>query len=181
MLCWFFRLMISDAADSDKDIGRLTRRHAARCAPCRQFYQSCHRVETGLRSEATHLGRAREPLPPRIRTGLSNRRGQTVSLRAVAVAACIAIAGLAGIYRLHVARPAQPPDMGWVSAPAVSDPVQEASAWAEAHPTDWVDLIKSPLATEMRNIAGDAESSIRFLVACLSVNPVDEATVTWSE
>jgi len=39
MPCWFYRFMISHAADSDRAPGGRTKRHIARCAACQSFYE----------------------------------------------------------------------------------------------------------------------------------------------
>ncbi len=173
MRCWFFRLMISGAADSDEQVGPLTRRHLARCASCRQFYQSCRVLDAGLRSEAAALGRTAGPLTRQIPGGVTNMQPQDRRLTARAVlvaAACLVIAALADVL---VTRRREPPEPPSPPPPAT---------WAGTYPAiAWPGVIESPLETEVRKITSNTESGIRFLVACLHVNPLSSGAVPPSE
>ena len=160
MRCWFFRLMISDAADSDRPLGPATRRHILRCANCRQFQRSCHLLAEGLRSEAT-------PASPASRTDFRSIRrwyAQRPIWAGFAAAACIVLVTLAGISLpgrpTKSVRPPLPP----VLAVAVMR-VDLTTAWTRA--------IETPLITEAQNLSNDAQSGIRFLVSCLSIRPFD--------
>jgi hypothetical protein len=165
--CWFFRCMISHAADSGRDIGPLTSRHTARCAGCRQFYQSCRVLDAGLRSEAADLGRTSGLLTRQMLAGLTNvqPQGRRLPTRAVLVAAaCLVIAALAGILMTQHRESPEPPS-----------PPRPAT-WAGTYPAiAWPGLIESPLETEVKKITSNTESGIRFLVACLNVSPLGGA------
>jgi hypothetical protein len=164
MCCWFFRLMISGAADSDKQIGPLTSRHMAHCASCRQFHQSCRVLDEGLRSEAADPGRTTGLLTARILAGLTKVRPRRRRLPAGAVfaaAACVALAALAGVLVTQNREPPEPP--------SPSPPVTLAGTYPAI---TWPGLIESPLETEVKKITSNTESGIRFLVACLNVNPL---------
>ncbi len=173
MHCWFFRLMISGAADSDKQVGPLTSRHTARCASCRQFHQSCRVLDAGLRSEAADLGRTSGLLTGQILADLTNMQlpDRRLPTRALyAAAACLVIAALAGILVTQHREP-----------PAPSSPPPPAT-WAGAYPAiAWPGLRESPLETEVRKITSNTESGIRFLVACLHVNPLSGGAAPPSE
>jgi len=161
MHCWFFRLMISGAADSDKQIGLLTSRHMAHCASCRQFHQSCGVLDEGLRSEAADPGRTTGPLTAQILAGLTKVRPRRRRLPAGAVfaaAACVALAALTGVLVTQNRELPSPPP-----------PVTLAGTYPAI---TWPHLIESPLETEVKKITSNTESGIRFLVACLNVNPL---------
>jgi len=169
-MCWFFRLMISLAADSGGPVGRLTSRHLARCASCRRFHESCHVIEETLRFDAAQYARASGQFTHGVLSRLasaqlSNRRRP---IRAVlAVAACIAIAAAAAVL---LTRPAtQPPGPSRATIAVFVPP--------DADPgTAWTRLIQRPLVAEAQSLTNDTESGIRFLVACLDVNPAYNAS-----
>ena len=52
MLCWFFRLRISEAMDGDGVLSRAAEKHIRHCANCREFHSRCVSLADGLRSEA---------------------------------------------------------------------------------------------------------------------------------
>jgi hypothetical protein len=169
MRCWFFRLMISIAADSDGCVGRATSRHMSRCADCRQFHQQCRLIGRRLRSEAggwqRASGRASRGVLARLDGG-PPPAAQDVRVRGIrvglAVAACIAIAAAATMFLTR--RPTESPAPPFVAAgPAIPVGMNP--------PTAWIGLVERPLTTEVRSLTRDTESGIRFLVACLRVGP----------
>lgn len=165
MLCWFFRFMISSAADTGSAIGQWTRRHIARCASCREFLQICRTIDMRLRSDAAAWrqgsGQLFHPLGPSL-AGMQPSSHISRIRVVFAAAACIAIATAAIFWFTTPTRPPQAPTttMGSLT-PA-------GPQWA----TKWTQLIKNPLATEAEHLTSDTESGIRFLVACLDVRPV---------
>ncbi len=56
MLCSIYQWLISSALDGDKPLGRLTRRHIARCHGCRAFWEGGIRLEDRLRADAPLAG-----------------------------------------------------------------------------------------------------------------------------
>ncbi len=156
MLCWFFRFMISNAADSGGSIGRWASRHAAHCASCGQFLQSCRAIDLRLQSEAPSW----QAVP--IVAGIQSP-GHVFRIRmALAAAACLAVG--AAVVFFHTI-PAKPPQ---VSSPAAAAIIPVDTPWT----AKWVELIPNPLAAEAKNLTSDTESGIRFLVACLDVRPL---------
>lgn len=172
MLCWFFRLMISDAADRNRPPGPMTRRHLRRCEGCRQFLQDCRLLDVRLRADTAGLkqlsGRLRGKTPASL--GRASRRRHTVPVRlAVATAACIA--GITMVGALVLPRTTEPHPQ----------PTKAIHAAAPAGvdldlATVWTNVVERPLAGEIGRLRTDTESGVRFLVACLSVNPLTSDT-----
>lgn len=156
MLCWFFRLMISDAADSDKGIGPWTHRHMEGCAGCRRFHRQCDMLAKGLRSETTWL--------PATNRADIHRIGRRLPRRPIwaglAAAACIALVALAGLTFLD-RQPAS------VSPPL--PPTFAVAALKMDLTTVWTRALDTPLIVEAQHLSEDAQSGIRFLVSCLSI------------
>ncbi len=165
MLCWFFRFMISSAADSGSPGNRWARRHVTHCAGCRQFLQSCRTIDIRLRSEADRWQQAPERPSPWILPHVTRMQPPNHGFRirmALAAAACLVIAA-AVLFSLST--PAGRPH---ASGPATTAFIPGGAPWA----TQWVGLIPNPLAAEAERLTGDAKSGIRFLVACLDVRPL---------
>ncbi len=164
MLCWFFRFMISSAADSGNPIDRWTSRHVTSCASCGHFLRSCRTIDKRLRSEAAGWQPGPEQASRRILLNFagmpSPSRGSRIRA-ALAAAACLAI-GAAILFSLSI--PARQPQ---ASSPAPIAIIPTGAPWA----VPWAELIRNPLATEAENLTSDTESGIRFLVACLDVRP----------
>ena len=156
MLCWFFQFRISNAADSGGPIGRWTSRHAAHCASCGQFHQSCRMIDLRLRSEAPSW----QAVP--IITGIQSPSCSFRIRMAVAAAACLAIGAAVVFFHAISAKPPQVP------SPATAAMIPVDTPWT----AKWAELIPNPLAAEAKNLTSDTESGIRFLVACLDVRPL---------
>lgn len=161
MPCWFHRLMISHAADSDQALGGATQRHVARCAACRQFHESCQSLGQRLRNEAARAGNASEQQTRRILAAVGDRPGHARRVQLpvrVAVAACLAVAVLiAGTLLVDRSGPPESPP-GPTRLPTPPN-------------VNLTRVIQNPLATEMENLTADTQSGVRFLVACLDVSP----------
>ncbi len=171
MLCSLFRFMISSAADSGKPIGPLTSRHILGCTSCRQFHRTCRTLGDSLRSEAAALSPASRSLARQPLADLRHARRQPARLRWPAVAAaCIAIAALIPFANPQRGSP-QPP-----AAPtyAIAAPAIELTG-------TWARVFETPLLTEARNLSSDAQSGIRFLVACLTISPPGSGVATQVE
>ncbi len=165
MICWFFRWMISIAVDTGNPVGRVTGRHLAHCASCRRFQESCHIIEETLRFDAAQYAQASGQFTHRVVSGPADSQpsNQGCSIRiALAVAACIAIAAAATVF---LTRPAtQPPQPSPVKIAAFVPPDANLE-------TAWTHLVERPLVAEAESLTSDTRSGIRFLVACLDVNP----------
>jgi hypothetical protein len=171
MFCRLFKMMISHAADMDKPLGGIAQTHTERCESCRRFYESCRLLEDGLRAEAMDLSSNCELPTERIIDGLSGSskrsRHVPIRLKRFAAAACIALAATAGI--MFISKPPEP-----------RPPAEPPLSISDLLPTDleatWAEFVEEPLAGEMVSLADDTESVIRFLVACIDVDPLQNGT-----
>lgn len=157
MLCWLFRLMISDAADSNKPIGPWTHRHVMGCVSCRRFHQSCHLLAEGLQSETPRLTSAGRTNATHVRRA----HPQRPIWADLAAAACIVLVALVGIALLRQ-RP-QPAKYPFT-----------VSAIGMNLSTAWTRMFEAPLIGEAQNLSNDTQAGIRFLVSCLDVRPFDD-------
>jgi len=170
MFCWFYKLMISNAVDGAGGLSVAARRHIRRCTTCREFHQTCLSLGEGLRREvpirndqlSTRLGK-------RVMAVISDQSAETYKLpanwRPVIAAASIAVAVLVGA--LFLAPPQTEPP-----APEPRRVTEIPSLTRYEIPTAaWAGLVERPLAGEVKNLADDTESAVRFLVACVAVDP----------
>jgi len=167
MFCRFFRIVISHAADVDRPLGRMTQTHMQLCESCRRFCESCQLLGDRLKAEAMDLSSACEPRTDRIIDGLSGpskrRRYVRVRLKRLAAAACIALAAAVGIMFISELPEPRPPAGPAMSISDLLGTDLEAT---------WAGLVEEPLAGEMKSLANDTESVIRFLVARVDVDPL---------
>lgn len=171
MFCWLYRFMISTAADADNRLSARTKRHLGNCAYCQGFHEMCLSLGEGLRSEAAHRD-ADDELPAqfgrRVLEAVPERGAPTYKLpirwaRPALAAACIAVAALIGVFFLRN----EPP----VVERARTDGLY--NLMGNGHPAAWARLVDKPLAGEIENLADGTESAVRFLVACVAVNPTN--------
>lgn len=165
MFCWFFRFLISNASDADERVGMVTRRHALRCADCLQFHRTCRTLAKGLRAEAVVLSPASRRLTREVLTSLPRVRHRPRARPAwttVAAAACFVMAVLFAL----ASRRSGPPGPPAPFPRAISTPRMQL-------PHVWTRVLETPLTTEIRNLSNDAQSGIRFLVACVDVRPAE--------
>ena len=170
MFCWFFRLMISNAVDADNGLSGRTERHTRRCANCREFYEACLSLGKGLRRERAVVNdEFSRRLSERVLAAVPGRRANTYKLtfkwRPIVAAACVAVIASMGI--LFLTRRENGPD---------SDQYEKGreiiySLVGEDFLGAWPKLVEGPLPSEIENLAGDTESAVRFLVACVAVDP----------
>jgi len=174
MFCWLYRFMISSAVDADNRLSTGTQRHIENCAHCQGFHEMCLSLGQGLRSEAARRG-ADEELPARfgrrVLAAVPARAAETYKLpirrsRTVIAAACIAVAVLLGTLFLTLSQNESPP-----TEPARIDGLY--NLMGDGHPAAWAGLVDKPLAGELENLAEGTESAVRFLVACVAVNPTN--------
>ena len=168
MFCRFFKIMISHAAVVGRPPGHITQRHMERCESCRRFYESCRFLGDGLRAEAMDLSSACKQRIERIKKGLAGPSRRTryipIRLRYFAAAACMALAATAAV--MFMSRPPEP-------RPPVEEPgIPFSDLFVTDLQTTWSGLLEEPLAGEMNSLARDTESAIRFLVACVDVDPL---------
>jgi hypothetical protein len=172
MFCWFFRLMISHAADGNSSLSAITQKHVSRCAGCREFHEACLSLGEGLRREAPGLDEEfSSRLHERIASAVPGQRPETYKLvikwRPVIAAACVAV--LASIGILLLTRSEKVPDSNRYAEgkkiiyELVGEELLEA----------WPESVGSPLADEVENLTRDTESAVRFLVACVAVDPTE--------
>lgn len=161
MLCRVFQFMISSAADSDGRLRPLTRRHVLRCERCRRFYRICRTLGRSLRSEAVP-----SPVSRRFTDEVLSRLPRTLRhwplkwAWPTVAAACIAMAVSIALWPRHAEpAPAPIPPAYTIAIPQV----ELTRAWAQ--------VVEAPLTTEFRHLSNEAQSGIRFLVACLNVGP----------
>ena len=172
MLCWLFRFIISGAVDAENRLSGRAQRHVRRCAGCRAFYETCLSLGEGLRREAAGFD---EDLPVqfarRVFDAAPAGAEQTSKLpgrrlRPVLAAACIVIVASLGAVFLTLNQDDP-------------DPVERGRIGGvyrlidDGHPTAWAGLIEKPLSGELDNLAEGTESAVRFLVACVTVNPTN--------
>jgi predicted anti-sigma-YlaC factor YlaD len=172
MFCWFFRLRISHAADVDKSLSLLTKRHVNNCTCCREFYNLCQWLGEDLPREAAGM---RDKIPTslskRILEGVGSGKPKTYrvrsKLRPVAAAACIALIIAAGVLLVARRRPNR-------SAEETEQPAARLVNLVGQDPSGTAaELLEEPLATEWQNIVEDTESAVRFLLACVPVDITD--------
>jgi hypothetical protein len=164
MFCWFFRFMISNAADSGGHVGAITRWHALRCANCRQFHRTCRTLDKNLRAEAAALSTTSRLFTREVPVSLPHAQGRPPARpawSAIAAAACLVVAVLFVVPSRHIESPTPPAHT--VPAPRMELP----GAWAQ--------VLETPLTTEVQRLSDDARSGIRFLVACLDARPAETA------
>jgi hypothetical protein len=166
MFCWYFKYLISRAADSNRQLSQRTRNHIEHCEMCRKFYSLCRSMDASLREQADNpdsklSGRLKE----RIINSVSEKKVKTykvdIRLRTVLAAAAVIAVVLAGIFVLSLNREKTVPqsDIG------LAGRFERLSGIA----SDLPGLIESPLATEIDNIEEDTESAVRFLIDCVSI------------
>ena len=109
MFCWYFKYLMSRAADSNRQLSQRTRNHIEHCERCRKFYTLCRSMDAGLRQQAESTdsklsGRLRQ----RIINSVSEKKVKTykvgIRLRPVLAAAAVIAVVLAGIFVLSLNR-----------------------------------------------------------------------------
>lgn len=169
MFCWLYKLIISDAVDAEKRLSARTQRHIRHCANCRGFHQMCLSLGKGLEREAASLeDESAVKSVRRFLQAVPEREIETyrlsVNRRLLAVAASVVVAALlaAAFFTLRSSEPPTP------------EPVRMAGLYGlmdGGHPAVWAGLAEKPLADEINNLAANTECAVRFLVACVAVNP----------
>jgi len=126
-------------------------------------------VIAGLKKEAAALdnelpGSLRRRILTAATARTSGKYRLPINLRSAIAAACIAIAVLIGALLLTLPEnrplPPDPPQIAGLHR--VVDPKLPAA---------WAGFVQKPLTDEIENITHDTESAVRFLVACVAVDP----------
>lgn len=180
MFCWLYRFMISNALDAGNKLSAATQKHIENCADCQGFRQMCLSLGEGLRHEAARRS-GDEELPAdfgrQVLAAVSTRGAETFKLtvkwaRPALAAACIAVAVLIGVLFMSLSPNEHP-----VAEPARMDGLY--NLMGDGHlrlRRTWAGLVEKPLAGEIENLAEGTESAVRFLVACVAVNPANAGT-----
>ncbi len=174
MWCWFFKRMVSHAADSDRAPGWLTTRHLSRCRDCSRFHETCLSLAQGLRREALDIaGGIRPSGRPSGVTTIPHPVSHTIgpAIARIAFAAIVVLGASIGIYL--VARSSRPE----TGSPAK----QPGETVSTASDNTWEPLTMNPLATEVENLVSDAESGVDFVLACLDISPIADAPARQTE
>jgi len=170
MFCWLFKFLISNNADTQNALSDTVRNHVRTCENCRAFYEACLSLGDNLKSRAADFD---ETLPDhfarRVFDTASTETRQTVKLpvrwlRPALAAACILIvASLATILlTVNHENPIAP-------APGQTNGISRVIE--DGRPAAWAGLVNKPLNDELNNVTQGTESAVRFLVACVAVNP----------
>jgi len=176
MFCWFFRLLISNAADADASLPARTQRHVNRCRRCREFHTVCMSLGNELRREAAVLnGDLRPQLTKRILAAVPRQHGKTkrlpVNWRPMIAAASLAVIASAAIAVLSLM-----PRKNGPNANQYKKATQMIQSLGAGELLDnWPKLVEGPLPREIENLTSDTTQAIRFLVACVDVSPTEIA------
>ena len=179
MFCWLYRLIISNAADTGSELSHATQRHIDNCANCREFRQICLSLGEGLKREAAQRG-AGDELPAdlvrRVLAAAPAKSAETFTLpirwtRPALAAACIVVAALIAVFSLtwgpDEAPPAEPPRIDGLYGLIDDGHLRLRRTWTG--------LVDKPLTEEIENLTRGTESAVRFLVACVAVDPTNTA------
>jgi hypothetical protein len=179
MVCWLFRLMISQTADKDNQPLGIIQEHMCNCGNCREFYKTCQSLGERLTREALiSNSRTSRRLNEHILEAIPSRRTEShkvgMKLWIPAAAACLALIVLIGASLMVMKRnrnntqhnPAQ-----------MSVAIQELRVLYNHVGGDLPiinpGVIERPLANEFKSLRNDTQSAVRFLVACVTVDITD--------
>jgi len=168
MFCWYFRLLISGAFDSGKQLSQRTRNHIEHCEKCRKFYTLCRSTDAGLSQQAESTdsklsGRLRQRIIDSVSEKKVKKHKVGYRLRPVLAAAAVIAIVLTGIFVLNLNQESTRPERHIDFPGNIQVLINRGLAM------DVPGLIESPLAVEMDNIEGDTESAVRFLIDCVSI------------
>ena len=172
MFCWYFRFMISSAADVGGRLPAAAQRHIHNCTDCQAFHGTCVSLGEALSRESASLD---DELPAEFgRRVLAAVPAQGADiyklpirwLRPALAAACIAVAVLLGTLLLTLTQ-----DEPIVVERGRFDGIYRLID--EDLPASWAGFVEKPLTDEIENLTEGTESAVRFLVACVAVNPTN--------
>ena len=115
MFCWYFKYLISRAADSNGQLSQRTKSHIEHCENCRRFYSLCSSMGAALKQQAENADlKLSEDLRRRIINSVSERKVKTygvgIWLRPVLGAAAVIAVVLAGVFVFNLNRENTVPD-----------------------------------------------------------------------
>ena len=168
MICWFFRIMISNASDSDRGLPVIVKRHIRRCSACCEFHRTCMTLGWELPAQAVvakahmadHLGPRMAAGEPAVKRYVPRPRFGSRRLAAVAAIALISAVAALIVFGPHFINGSPP-----VAQQPVAMGIQDV-------PIPWSVALRNPLQTELNSLTNDTQSAVRFLVACVAVDPV---------
>lgn len=176
MVCWLFRLMISQTADKDNQPSGIIQEHMCSCRDCREFYKTCQSLGERLTREALiSNSRTSRRFNDHILEAIPSRRTETHKVRmklwTAAAAACVALIVLIGASLMVMKRnrnntqhnPAQ-------MAVAIQELRALYTQAGKDLPIINPGVIERPLANEFKSLTNDTQSAVRFLVACVDVD-----------
>lgn len=165
--------MISHASDVGKKLSGLTKKHIRVCTSCNQFYETCQSLAEDLKREVAIVTHERvcEALSGRVLAAVKRRRGKTyivrVKLWPIATAASIGLIVLTSFLFLAGRHDDRTVSIS-IDPNTPQRPLPNLASWSL--PQAWPQLIEKPLTGEAKNLVDDAESAVRFLLTCLSMN-----------
>ena len=183
MFCWFFKLMISHAADGDNNPSGRMQKHIRHCAACREFSKICQSLGEGLRREAAISNTdVSKRLSKRIFNAVTIRQTKTYKVgtrwRFALAAACIALIVIIGALFVASRRDNQGGSQPYENQ--MADAIQELRAAyglaGKDLPAAWPGVLEGAMAIEFESLANDTESAARFLFACVAVDISDVQT-----
>lgn len=169
MFCWLYKIIVSNSMDAGSALSERTKKHIRRCADCRSFYEAYMSMGDALRRRAADFD---ERLPSnfarRVFDAAAAPDRQTLELpvrrlRPVLAAACVVLVASLAAFLLTIDR--EDPEI-------VEPPRMHISRLLdEGRPAAWAGFVNKPLSEEIENLTNGTESAVRFLVACVAVNP----------
>ena len=177
MVCWLFRLMISQTADKDNRPSAIIKEHIYSCRDCREFYMTCQSLGERLTREALiSNSRTSRQLNERVLEAIPTQRTETqkvgMKLWTVAAAACLVLIVLIGASLMVIMRNGQnnPEPENAQMAVAIQQLRALYTQAGKDLPIINPSVIKRPLANEFKSLTNDTQSAVRFLVACVDVD-----------
>ena len=176
MLCWFYRWKMSDIFDGDGSLSDRCRRHLLQCDRCREFFKTSIALGEQLSLEAA-LTCPDVPAQLRQRIALtvssSNRKTPKppFGIRRRVAAVCVVVALLmTALFAVTAHRRAGGPDVEVAPASAMLQSIFYTDEMTVDNlPESVGGFVERPLAGQLETIAKQAESAVKFLIACTTV------------
>lgn len=173
MWCFIHRFIISLAADENRRPSSLTLRHIERCDSCRRFFEHCLLMAAESKCGTDELSTERSgEYARRVIASIPERPRMNelhVRLRPLAAAACIGLL-LVGVAVFYAVRPDRPAQRS--SQPPVVQQIPAGDILAVLNRP-----LADPLSGELKQITDEADSAVKFLVACVNVDIGNETPV----
>ena len=172
MWCRIHQWMISSAADDDQPVGRMTRRHIAGCAECRQFQQITEHLGEHLRQNVFSAA-----TPVRVFHAAGSAGGQRrLRIRpAAALAGGMALAAAIVLVAVQLfptqtrSTPIERADRNARPDPTMNlpDPTSPLSLDFTGPVDVFADAAAAPVRQELENLTRDAQATAQTLAAYL--------------